>query len=80
MAPHLMGILPHMWSTLTQSADRYVHTVVNCIDDADDPVDSDGKKQKYFKLSSIWHCIVKNYGWQFILSLYSVYLPELKSS
>ena len=50
MAPHLMGILPHMWSTLTQSADRYVHTVVNCVVDADDPVDSDGKKQNYFKL------------------------------
>ena len=52
MAPHLMGILPHMWNTLTQSADRYVRTVVNYTDDADDPVDSDGKKHNYFKLIS----------------------------
>lgn len=43
MAPHLMEILPHMWNTLTQSADRYVRTVVNYTDDADDPVDSDGE-------------------------------------
>ena len=43
MAPHLMQILPHMWNTLTQSADRYVRTVVNYTDDADDPVDSDGE-------------------------------------
>ena len=43
MAPHLMQILPHMWNTLTKSADRYVRTVVNYTDDADDPVDSDGK-------------------------------------
>ncbi|XP_073252649.1 importin-9-like [Porites lutea] len=43
MAPHLMDILPHMWNTLTQSADRYVRTVVNYTDDADDPVDSDGE-------------------------------------
>ena len=47
MAPHLMDILPHMWNTLTQSADRYVRTVVNYTDDADDPVDSDGKKHYY---------------------------------
>ena len=52
MAPHLMEILPHMWNTLTQSADRYVRTVVNYTDDADDPVDSDGKKHNYFKLST----------------------------
>ena len=52
MAPHLMDILPHMWNTLTQSADRYVRTVVNYTDDADDPVDSDGKKHNYFKLST----------------------------
>ena len=52
MAPHLMEILPHMWNTLTQSADRYVRTVVNYTDDADDPVDSDGKKHNYFKLIS----------------------------
>ena len=32
-----------MWNTLTQSADRYVRTVVNYTDDADDPVDSDGE-------------------------------------
>ena len=50
MAPHLMDILPHMWNTLTQSADRYVRTVVNYTDDADDPVDSDGRKHNYFKL------------------------------
>lgn len=43
MAPHLMQILPHMWHTLTQSADHYVRTVVNYTDDADDPVDSDGE-------------------------------------
>lgn len=43
MAPHLMEILPHMWNTLTQSADRYVRTVVNYTEDADDPVDSDGE-------------------------------------
>lgn len=43
MAPHLTEILPHMWKTLTQSADHYVRTVVNYTDDADDPIDSDGK-------------------------------------
>ena len=59
MAPQLMGILPHMWNTLTQNADHYVRTVVNYTDDADDLVDSDGKKHNYFKLSGIWHCMVK---------------------
>lgn len=44
MAPHLSSILPHVWSTLTQGADRYHRTVVNYIDEVDDPVDSDGKK------------------------------------
>lgn len=43
MSPHLMEILPHMWNTLTQSADRYVRTVVNYTEDADDPIDSDGE-------------------------------------
>ncbi|XP_029213393.2 importin-9-like isoform X4 [Acropora millepora] len=43
MAPHLTEILPHMWKTLTQSADHYVRTVVNYTDDADDPIDSDGE-------------------------------------
>ena len=79
MAPQLTVLLPYIGNTLTQNADRYVRTVVNYTDDAGDPVDSDGKKHNYFKLSGIWHCMVKNYGWQFILSLYSVYLPELKS-
>ena len=59
MAPHLMDILSHMWNTLTQNADHYVRTVVNYTDDADDLVDSDGKKHNYFKLSGIWHCMVK---------------------
>ena len=47
MVPHLMEILPHMWNTLTQSADRYVRTVVNYTEDADDPVDSDGKDAEH---------------------------------
>ena len=42
MDPHLMQILPHVWSILTQSADRYVKTTVNYSEEADDPVDSDG--------------------------------------
>ena len=67
MAPHLMQILPHMWNTLTQSADRYVRTVVNYTDDADDPVDSDGKlilplieqKQSRWKKNSL--CNITSY-------------------
>ncbi|XP_048589409.1 importin-9 [Nematostella vectensis] len=43
MGNHIMEILPHVWSILTHSADRYVKTVVNDTEEADDPVDSDGE-------------------------------------
>lgn len=43
MAAFLGDVLPHVWNTLTQGADRYHKTVINYIEDADDPVDSDGK-------------------------------------
>ena len=43
MAVFLGDVLPHVWNTLTQGADRYHKTVINYIEDADDPVDSDGK-------------------------------------
>ena len=42
MAPCLGSVLPHVWNTLTQGADRYHKTVVNYIEEADDPIDSDG--------------------------------------
>lgn len=48
MDAHLKDILPQVWSTLTQSAERYVKTVVNYTEDADDPVDSDGEKTSSF--------------------------------
>lgn len=48
MDPHLKQILEQVWNTLTQSAERYVKTVVNYTEDADDPVDSDGKKTQCF--------------------------------
>ena len=43
MAVYLGEVLPHVWNTLTQGADRYHKTVINYIEEADDPVDSDGK-------------------------------------
>ncbi|EDO40537.1 predicted protein [Nematostella vectensis] len=43
MGNHIMEILPHVWNILTHSADRYVKTVVNDTEEADDPVDSDGE-------------------------------------
>ena len=43
MAAFLGDVLPHVWNTLTQGADRYHKTVINYIEDADDPVDSDGR-------------------------------------
>ena len=45
MAVYLSDVLPHVWNTLTQGADRYHKTVINYIEEADDPVDSDGKIQ-----------------------------------
>lgn len=42
MSQWLPEILPSIWNIFTQSADVYVKTVVNNIEDADDPVDSDG--------------------------------------
>ncbi|GFO07409.1 importin-9 [Plakobranchus ocellatus] len=42
MAQWLPEILPSIWNIFTQSADIYVKTVVNNLEDADDPVDSDG--------------------------------------
>ncbi|BFZ10398.1 hypothetical protein BsWGS_13436 [Bradybaena similaris] len=42
MAQWLPDILPSIWSIFTQSADLYVRTVVNNLEDANDPVDSDG--------------------------------------
>ena len=48
MAAFLGDVLPHVWNTLTQGADRYHKTVINYIEDADDPVDSDGKNGKQF--------------------------------
>ncbi|KAK3762793.1 hypothetical protein RRG08_040490 [Elysia crispata] len=42
MAQWLPEILPSIWNIFTQSAEIYVKTVVNNLEDADDPVDSDG--------------------------------------
>lgn len=42
MSGYLGNILPHVWNTLTQSAEKYVKTVVNDTEDSEDPVDSDG--------------------------------------
>ena len=47
MDPHLKQVLDQVWNILTQSAERYVKTVVNYTEEADDPVDSDGKKIQY---------------------------------
>ena len=43
MDAHLQQILPHVWTILMQSAERYVKTTVNYSEEADDPVDSDGE-------------------------------------
>ncbi|XP_071133365.1 importin-9-like [Mytilus edulis] len=43
MAPYLNDILPPIWLIFTQSAEFYVRTVVNNMEDANDPVDSDGE-------------------------------------
>ncbi|RUS86218.1 hypothetical protein EGW08_006013, partial [Elysia chlorotica] len=42
MAQWLPEILPSIWNIFTQSAEIYVKTVVNNLEEADDPVDSDG--------------------------------------
>ncbi|CAL1541790.1 unnamed protein product [Lymnaea stagnalis] len=42
MSEWLPEILPSIWTIFTQSAEIYVRTVVNNLEDADDPVDSDG--------------------------------------
>ncbi|PVD24404.1 hypothetical protein C0Q70_14886 [Pomacea canaliculata] len=43
MSGYLPQILPSIWNIFTQSAEFYVRTVVNNVEDADDPVDSDGE-------------------------------------
>ena len=43
MAKWMAQILPSIWNTLTESAAIYVRTVVHDTEDADDPVDSDGR-------------------------------------
>ncbi|KAK7102594.1 importin-9-like [Littorina saxatilis] len=43
MQGYLPQILPCIWAIFTQSAEFYVRTVVNNVEDADDPVDSDGE-------------------------------------
>ncbi|XP_076468794.1 importin-9-like [Babylonia areolata] len=43
MSNFLPQILPCIWNIFTQSAEFYVRTVVNNVEDADDPVDSDGE-------------------------------------
>lgn len=43
MASQLSAVLPHVWNILTHGAERYHKTVVNFMEEADDPVDSDGK-------------------------------------
>ncbi|KAL8589419.1 hypothetical protein ACOMHN_021571 [Nucella lapillus] len=43
MSQFLPQILPNIWDIFTQSAQFYVRTVVNNVEDADDPVDSDGE-------------------------------------
>ena len=45
MAQWLPEILPTVWNIFIQSADLYVRTVVNDLEDADDPVDSDGMEK-----------------------------------
>jgi hypothetical protein len=55
MAVYLSEVLPHVWNTLTQGADRYHKTVINYIEEADDPVDSDGKMDTDTTKRSILH-------------------------
>uniref|UniRef100_UPI00358E2BF2 importin-9 isoform X2 n=2 Tax=Myxine glutinosa TaxID=7769 RepID=UPI00358E2BF2 len=43
MANCTQQLLPVVWSTLTQSASLYVRTEVSYVEEADDPVDSDGE-------------------------------------
>lgn len=43
MSPSMQQILPIVWNTLTQSATIYVRTEVNFMEEASDPVDSDGE-------------------------------------
>ncbi|KAH9510177.1 Importin 9 [Bulinus truncatus] len=42
MSQWLPEILPSIWNIFTQSAEIFVRTVVNNLEEADDPVDSDG--------------------------------------
>ena len=42
MSQWLPQILPSVWQTLTQSAQIYVKTVVNNVEEVDQAVDSDG--------------------------------------
>ncbi|XP_046853587.1 importin-9-like [Xenia sp. Carnegie-2017] len=43
MASQLSAVLPHVWNILTHGAERYHKTVINFMEEADDPVDSDGE-------------------------------------
>ncbi|XP_052680706.1 importin-9-like [Crassostrea angulata] len=43
MSQYINDILPPIWLIFTQSADFYVRTVVNSLEESDDPVDSDGE-------------------------------------
>lgn len=43
MSQWVNDILPPIWSIFTQSSDYYVRTVVNSMDESNDPVDSDGE-------------------------------------
>ncbi|ELT91403.1 hypothetical protein CAPTEDRAFT_225381 [Capitella teleta] len=43
MSSCLAEILLPVWTTLTESADTYIKTVINDSEEADDPVDSDGE-------------------------------------
>lgn len=44
IAKSMPAVLQATWKTLTDSADTYVRTVINDTEEADDPVDSDGKR------------------------------------
>ncbi|XP_005100562.2 importin-9 isoform X2 [Aplysia californica] len=64
MAPSLPEILPSVWSIFTQSADLYVRTVVNNVEDADDPVDSDGDvlgfENLVYTVFEFVHCLIES--------------------
>ncbi|CAB3996610.1 importin-9, partial, partial [Paramuricea clavata] len=64
MAVYLGEVLPHVWNTLTQGADRYHKTVINYIEEADDPVDSDGEilgfESVVFNLFDFIHALVES--------------------